>query len=117
MSSWFLGQFYRFFALVNETLASGHGAPGSGAATVPLTNPLGADDFGEVAEKVIGALTVIATPIVAVMVLVGGFQILTAAGDPEKFSKGKKTILYAAVGFVIILLAQGVVGIINDVFS
>ena len=117
MGYWLLSKFTQLFGLWEEVKAQSGGGSQGGGATVPLTNPLGANDFGEVAVKIIGALTTIAAPIVAVMVLIGGFQILTAAGDPEKFSKGEKTILYAAVGFVVILLAQGVVGIINSIFS
>lgn len=91
-------------------------SPGGGTGfTIP--NPLNCDTLQDCVSKVIRGLLLLATPIVAVMVIWGGFQILTAGGDPEKFSTGKKTILYAAVGFAVILLAQGVVFIIQDVLG
>ena len=40
-----------------------------------------------------------------------------AQGDPEKFAKGKKTILYTAIGYGIILIGWGFVTIIQDVLS
>jgi hypothetical protein len=51
------------------------------------------------------------------MVLWGGFKMMTSSGDPEKFSSGKKTLLYAAVGFVVVLLANSVVSIIGSIFK
>ena len=41
-----------------------------------------------------------------IMIILGGFYYLTAAGNPEKASKGKSIIVYAIVGFVIALLAK-----------
>ena len=70
-----------------------------------------------VAGNIIDALFKISIPIVAIMVLVGGFQIMTAGGNAEKVSSGRKTILYAAVGFVIVLLAESVVSIIQSVIG
>jgi len=93
-------------------------APSQGGG-VSFPNPLGENcgDFGCVADRIIGGLYRIAVPIVAIMVLVGGFQILTAGGDPEKFKKGKQTIFYAVIGLVAIILAGGVVGIIQSAFG
>jgi len=93
---------------------------GSAHAQIDLSklNPLGdCGDLGCVATKIINALYYISIPIVSIMVLWGGFQILSAGGDPEKVKTGGKTILYAAVGFIVILLANGVVGIINSIVS
>ena len=93
--------------------------------TINLPNPLGgcskspAEGGGLlcVAGNIIDALFKISIPIVAIMVLVGGFQIMTAGGNAEKISSGRKTILYAAVGFVIVLLAESVVSIIQSVIG
>lgn len=70
-----------------------------------------------VAVRVVGFLLEIAVPLTAIMVLVGGFMMITAGGDPEKFSKGKKTLLYAASGFVVVLLANGIVQVIQSIFK
>ncbi len=90
-----------------------------------LTNPLAcpqagnapADSLQACAVRVINFLTIIATPIVSIMVLYGGFLMITAAGEPEKFSQGRKTLLYAAIGFAVVLLANGVAGIIQNIFK
>jgi hypothetical protein len=78
----------------------------------------GGETFASVANSVIYFIsTTIAIPLTAIMVLVGALQITTSAGDPEKFSKGRKTIMYAAIGFAIALIATGVTSIISNLIN
>ena len=91
------------------------GDPGS--LIPPLKNPIGCNDFKCVADKLINLLIMIAAPLAAILVLIGGFQMITAGGNPEKFATGKKTILYSAVGFVVVLLAQGAVTLLQNIFK
>ncbi len=86
-------------------------------ADITLTNPLGTDSFKVVLDNVNSFLLVIAAPICGIMVVWGGFQMITSAGDPEKFSSGRKTLLYAAVGFVVVIFATSVVPIIQSIFN
>ncbi len=90
-----------------------------GNITIPLTNPLGSscNDLSCPVQSIINFLFTIAIPLCAIMVLVGGFQMMTAAGQPEKISSGKKTILYAIIGFVVILLAGSVATLIRNAFG
>ncbi len=44
-----------------------------------------------------------------IMIIYGGVLYVTAAGEQEKVDKGKKIIMYAIVGIVIILLAFAIV--------
>lgn len=46
------------------------------------------------------------------MVIYGGILVLTSAGNPEAAGKGKKILLYAAIGIVIILLSFAIVSTI-----
>src|SRR5262245_3717982 len=55
-----------------------------------------------VVNKLLEALAKMAPPFVAVMVLIGAFQIMTAGGSPEKFRAGQKTILYSVIGYAVI---------------
>jgi hypothetical protein len=43
------------------------------------------------------------------MIIYGGVLVVTSAGDPEKAGKGKKILLYAAIGILIILLSFAIV--------
>ncbi len=81
-----------------------------------LTDPLGGNEtFASVATAVAGFLFLdVAAPLSVIMVLVGAFQLITSSGDPEKVSQGRKTILYAAVGLAVALIAGGVVDLIKN---
>ena len=50
----------------------------------------------------------IAVSVCAIFIVVGGFQILMAGGNPENVSKGRQTLLWAIVGLVIVLIAWGI---------
>ena len=92
-------------------------APIAFASTETLTNPLNTTDATVVLGYITTFLLAIAAPICGIMVVWGGFQMITARGNPEKFSKGKKTLLYAAIGFVVILFASSVVPLIKSIFN
>lgn len=87
------------------------------ADSISLPNPLGTTDATGVVTKIINFIFVLATPIFALMVLWGGFNIMTSAGDPEKFKTGTNTIIYAAVGFIVVLLANSVAPVIQSIFK
>ncbi len=87
----------------------------------PLTNPLSVNGSNPTLETVRDNITafllVIAAPICGIMVIWGGFQMITARGNPEKFSEGKKTLLYAAIGFVVVIFASSVVPLLQSIFN
>ena len=94
------------------------GDPGLINPLCPLGEPNCTDSgFIAIANKVISALLSIATPIMGIMILIGGFQIMTAQGDTEKVGNGRKTITYAVIGFVIILMAKAAVLIVISIVN
>ncbi len=88
---------------------------------ITLANPLceGAADCEiiDIIKSIAAYLVQLGTVIVAIMVLIGGFQILTAGGSPEKVTTGKHTILYSVIGYAIILSAFGIVNIIKELLQ
>ncbi len=84
---------------------------------VSITNPIGADSFGDVVETVIGAVVKISAPIAVLMILVGAFQIMTASGNEEGVTNGKNTIKYAVIGFAIVVASQVAVDIIQSILE
>lgn len=95
------------------------GGTGGGVQTYSggLTNPLGNCNLACLANKIVDFLITISVPIVAIMVLYGGFLIMTAGGDLAKFKNGRSAILYAAIGFVVVLAAKAVVVLIKNIFG
>ncbi len=52
-----------------------------------------------------------------IFVIIGGITFMTAAGDPERTTKGRKFITYAIVGVVIGVLAKAIPAIIRAVIG
>ncbi len=57
--------------------------------------------FGNILEVVIPLIGLLAF----VMILVGGFKILTSAGDPKGLEAGKTTVTLAITGIVLAILS------------
>lgn len=92
---------------------SGAGANSKGS----LPNPLGVNTIQDIIPKVLSSLIDIAVPIGAIAIIYGAFQMLTAGGDPEKFTKGRKTITYAAIGVAVIILANAIIAVVKSVLG
>lgn len=45
-------------------------------------------------------------------IILGGFKIMTAAGNEKQLTSGKKTLTYAIIGLVVILLFQVILNLI-----
>ncbi|MFH1161726.1 MAG: pilin [Candidatus Jorgensenbacteria bacterium] len=88
------------------------------AGRICLPNPLGTTATVEtLARRIVDWLVLVAAPIAAVMIIYGAFQMLFAGGNPEKFGTGRKTILYAVVGYGIIFVGWGLVSIIEKLLT
>lgn len=109
------------FLLVNIGLAAdGGGGPGNDGGGHPggLPNPLGVGSIADLLKNVLEWLSKTIAPLIFTgMVLIGAYQILFAAGDPTKAKTGKNTILYAVIGYAIILIGWGIASIIQDLLS
>jgi hypothetical protein len=100
-----------FFGMVSSALAQGNGTNGISL----LPNPLSADNFQELVASITNFLLLIAVPLTAIMALVGGFQMIMSGGNPEKFASGRKTLMYAAIGFAVVVIAGGVAQIVKSI--
>lgn len=97
----------------------GTGIAHAGTAPIDFPNPLGASctDLTCAISKIIDFLWAVGVPLASIMVVWAAFQMMTAAGDPEKFGKGRKTIIYAAIGLAVLLLSKGVASIIRSILG
>lgn len=85
------------------------GAGSNSAACTKGTDIVGGDGIIMRAARlmaVIGGITAV------IMVMVGGFMMITAGGDSGKLSTGRKTITYAVVGLIIISLSWAIVAFV-----
>jgi len=102
---------------VGITMTGGVALAVTSTTGINLVNPLSCSDLVCVAQNIVNFLWLLAIPLCTIMMLIGGFQMMTAAGNPEQFSNGSKTLQYAAIGFVVVLLAGGLVTFIKSLFG
>lgn len=81
-----------------------------------LPNPLGVSNINDFVTKAIDALMILAVPVVIAMAMYGAYKIITSAGDPKKAQEGGNVILYAALGFGLLLISKGIVAIVQSLF-
>jgi hypothetical protein len=101
----------------SAALFMGAAATAFAQSSVSLADPLQGATFATISNNVIKFLAGVAIPITVIMVLVGAFQMMTSAGDPEKATQGRKTIQYAAIGFAIAILATGITSLITNILT
>ena len=85
--------------------------------TFQITNPLKAEGINELVGDIATFLFTIATGLVIVFVLYGAYQIMTSGGNPDRVTAGRKTILWALIGFVFVIIAGGAASIIGDILG
>jgi len=56
-------------------------------------------------QNVLNIVVRLAGIAVLIFIIIGGFQYLTAGGDPKKSESAKNTITYAILGLVLLILA------------
>jgi hypothetical protein len=105
-----------FVIALADSGGTGGATGGSGGATggtggrgiLELVNPLGSRNIIDIINNILNYLIYISVPILALMILWGGFQILMARDNLEQVKRGRQTIQWAVIGFAIILISKGV---------
>lgn len=81
---------------------------GGGWSGIDFASPIGIYNIFDLVDRIINWLIILASPILVIMILWGAFLIMTSGGQPEKIKQGGKAILWAAVGYAILLTAKGI---------
>jgi len=55
--------------------------------------------------------------LVIIFILLGAFNLLTAAGTPEKIKSGRDYIIFACIGMLVALLAKSIPWIVRNVLG
>jgi len=69
----------------------------------------------DILTKIKDTLKTLGYLVCAIFIIIGGYQMMTASGDPQKFETGKRTLLFAAIGFIIILIADKIVNFLKSI--
>lgn len=59
----------------------------------------------------------IAIPISVLVIIYGGFMMLTSGGKPEKYKKGLDALKFASIGLAVLLIAKGFVSLVQSILS
>jgi hypothetical protein len=95
--------------LNNSGFASYFGFGGGGiSSSSSLTELIG--NIIKIALTFAGAVAV-------VFVIIGGYQYITSAGNEEAAEKGKKTLINAIIGIIIIVMSYVVINVITNLVS
>jgi hypothetical protein len=76
----------------------------SSLASIALAQDLG--DLGPIIERIKRILQLLGFIVAVIFIMLGGYSIITAGGSAEKVETGRRWILYAIVGLVVILIAE-----------
>jgi len=63
-------------------------------------------------ETIVRIVLGIAGAVALLIITLSGFRYITSDGDPQKMNSAKNGIIYALVGLVIAIIAQGLVGFV-----
>ena len=110
-----------------QQLAQALTLPGQSDANVINTVITGPSNFTfrTEASRTLGSVLSAAIPFIfafagialLVMLILGGFALLTSAGDSKKLDSGKRQITYAIVGFLVIFISFWIVQLIGRIFN
>lgn len=84
---------------------------------VVFCSPITHRTFGALVDAIISFIFTISLAIVPLLIMIGAFNIVTAGGDIKKVAAGKSIITYALIGFTILLLAKGLISVLEQVIG
>ena len=83
-----------------------------------ICNPMTNNDFESLVKSVVAFLYKLGLYAVApLMIVIGGFQIMTAGANSENVTKGKNAIMWAVIGIIVLILASGLVSLVKDILE
>ncbi len=77
-------------------------------AQLTLSNPLNTSDPTKLIANVIKVFLGVVGAIALIFFIWGGFQMLTSGGNSERVSKGRDTLMWAALGLIIVFGSYGI---------
>jgi hypothetical protein len=66
-------------------------------------------------NNLISALLAFSGVVAVVLIVLGGIQFLTSGGDPIKVEKARKTIMFAVIGFALVLLSFVIMKVVSTI--
>jgi len=81
-------------------------------------NPLSAEDIPQLVSQILEYFSkIIVYYLVPLLIIIGAYVIVTSGGSASKVSRGKKIIIWTLAGFVLILLANGLIALVQKLLG
>ncbi|MBI2055697.1 MAG: hypothetical protein HYT42_02285 [Candidatus Sungbacteria bacterium] len=98
--------------LISARTAFGQGSPQG------IQNPIyPTESFTAIIVKIADWASAIAVPLMALVVLFAGYTYLTSGGNADQVKRANKTLTWAVVGFIIVLLAKSAAVLIKNILG
>lgn len=81
----------------------------------PACENAGDSTVENITTTVTNVLTFLIGGISVIMTIVAGFMYVVSGGNPDKTKKAKDTLLYAIVGIIVAIAAQGIVRFVLNI--
>jgi len=82
-------------------------------AVIQFENPLACDDIGSCLRLIADQLNPIAMVVFPAIIVIGGIMYMTSAGSTERLRKAHQTLIWASVGYAVILLADFIQNVVQ----
>ncbi len=82
------------------------------ATAIEFPNPLEYATLEELIDAIIAFIFTAVMILAPIMILIGAFFLMTAAGEPAKVKKANNIFLYTAIGVIIALMGKGLISAI-----
>lgn len=110
---------------LSTTIAADDGGSGGGISIdndssggLNIENPLGTtSDITTLVENILNFLWKLSWAIAPILIVYAGFLYITSAGNEDKVKTAQKTLIWALVGFAVVLIASSVPAIIENFLS
>lgn len=86
------------------------------APTVGILDPT-TTSISTIIEKIISWVLLFAGAIAVLFIIYAGFMYVTSAGNKERIETAKKTLTFAVIGLIVIILANFIVGLVGTTIT
>ncbi len=88
-----------------------------GPVVIDIPNPLNTTSFTDFIDNLIDFLFAVSIPLTILVILWAALLFITSGGNEKKLGQAKAALLWAVVGFAIMLVSKGIVAVICDFFG
>ncbi len=76
--------------------------------------PLGKNELEKLITNLAEIALALISTIAVIFLILGGFQYITSAGNPDNVGKAKNTILYAIIGLILAIMSYSIISFITS---